>query len=92
MMEYRIVALFRANGEGIFEMADHSSSMICLYLGAMGRTHNGVDLMSLLSLAHVSGLVAAMSAQRYVRAARSGCGRGVRMVGFAYFSSFSSRK
>ncbi len=86
------MALSMANGEGLFGMAIQFSFKIRLHLGAMGRSHRGVDRMPLLSLAQFSGSAEAKSAWMYVRAASSGYGRGVHMVGFAHFSSLSSRK
>jgi len=66
------VALARAIGEGVFGMFVQSPSGICLHLGAMGRSHSGMELMFHLSLAHCSGFVEEISALMYVKAARSG--------------------
>ena len=80
-MDCYSVAVSRAIGEGVFGMFVHSSSRICFHLGAMGRSHIGVELMIRLSLAQCSGFVEESSALMYVKAARSGRGRGLRMVG-----------
>ncbi len=49
------MALSKARGKGLFEMADQSSTRICLHLGAVRRSHSGVDLMRLLSFAQFPG-------------------------------------
>ena len=91
-MDYWTVALARAIGEGVFGMVLQSSSKICLHLGAMGRSHIGVELMSSLSLANCLGSEEEKSTRMYVIAESSGCGRNVRIVGLAHCSSLSSRK
>ncbi len=90
-MEYWRVAVTKVVGEGVFGTVDQSSSRICRHLGAMGRSHKGVDLIPRLSFAQCSGVVEDKSARMYVRTASSGCGKGVRMVGLAYCSSLSFR-
>ncbi len=77
---------------GVFGMAYQCSSRIRLHLGAMGRSHSGVDLIPRLSSAQCSGSVEDKRARKYVRATRSGCVRGVRCVGIAHCHSLSSRK
>ena len=72
VMDCWSVALSRARGEGVFGTVVQSSSRICLHLGAMGRSHSGVEMMPRLRLAQWSGFVEESSARRYVRAARSG--------------------
>jgi hypothetical protein len=91
-MNYCSVALSRAIGEGVFGMFVQLSSRICLHPGAMGRPHSGVELRFRLSLAQCYGFVEESSALRYVKAARSGWGMGLRMVGLTHRSSLSSRK
>ncbi len=79
VLECWSVIVSRANGEGVFGMVNQSSYRIRLHLGAMGRSHRGVDLMPLLSSGQFSWSVEAKSAQRFVRATMSGCATGVRL-------------
>jgi len=92
VMDCCLAALSRAKGEGVFGIHVQSSAIICFHLWAMGRSHNGVELMPRLSLAQCSGFVDESNALRYVKAACSDRGRGLRMVGLAHLSSLSSRK
>jgi hypothetical protein len=92
VMDCCLVALSRARGEKVFGINVPSSASICFHLWAMGRSHNGVELMSRMSLAQCSGFVDESNALRYVRAACSDRGRGLRMVRLAHLSSLSSRK
>jgi hypothetical protein len=72
-MECWSLVLSKANGEGVFGMADQFSFRIRLHLGARWRSHSDVDLIPRLSFAQCSRFVETKSAKRYVRAARSGC-------------------
>ncbi len=86
------MALAKARGEVVLGMVVRSSSKICLHLGAMERSHSGVELRPRSSLVYRSGSVEEDSARMCVNADRSGCGRGARMVGLAHSSSLLSRK
>ena len=86
------VALARVKGEGVLGIVVYSSSRICLHLGAMRRSHNGVELMPRFSLAQCLGSAEEKSARRYIIAERSGYGIGVRMAGLVHCSSLSYRK
>ena len=87
------VALARARGKGVFGMVVHSSSRICLHLGAMGRSHSGVELRPRLSLVHCSGSVEEHSARMYVKAESCGCGSiyGWIMDGYLARGGFGSK-
>ena len=86
------MALAMAKGEGVFGMFVQSFSRICFYLGAMGRSHIGVEMMYRSSLAHCLGYVEEKRARKHVIVESSDCGRGDRMVGLAHCRSLSSMK
>ena len=79
--------------EGVSGRLVQFDSRIHFHMRAMGRSQRAAILLLIFSFSHCSGSPDAKSARDYVRAARSGRGKGdYNLVRLAHTSSLSSRK